>query len=60
MRDRYETKPEISGWTIYDAATGLPAILNGLVLSALCFQDARNLVGLLNVLHLEQVTATLH
>jgi len=22
MRGRYETKPEISGWTIYDAATG--------------------------------------
>jgi hypothetical protein len=60
MRDRYETKPEISGWTIYDAATGLPAILNGLVLSALCFQDAHELVGLLNVLYFEQVTATIH
>jgi hypothetical protein len=57
---RYETKPEVSGWTVYDAATGLPAILNGLVLSALCFQEAHDLVGLLNVLHLEQITATLH
>jgi hypothetical protein len=60
MRDRYATKPEIAGWVIYDAATGLPAILNGLVLSALCFQDANELVGLLNFLHLEPLTATLH
>jgi hypothetical protein len=60
MCDRYDTRPEITGWTIYDAATGLPAILNGLVLSALCLQDANDLVGLLNILHLEQLTATLH
>jgi hypothetical protein len=60
MIDRYETKPEISGWTVYDAATGLPAILNGLVLSALCLEDANDLVGLLNWLHIEQLTATLH
>ena len=60
MCDRYETKPEVSGWTIYDAATGLPAILNGLVLSALCFQDAHDLVGLLNFLNFERVAATLH
>src|SRR5262249_35067892 len=60
MCDRYETKPEVSGWTIYDAGTGLPAILDGLVLSALCFQEAHDLAGLLNVLHLEQITATIH
>jgi hypothetical protein len=60
MRDRYETRPEITGWTIYDAVTGLPAILNGLVLSALCLQDANDLAGVLNWLHVERLAATLH
>jgi hypothetical protein len=60
MWGRYVTKPEIAGWTVYDASTGLPAILNGLVLSALCLQEAKDLVGLLNWLHIEQLGATLH
>ncbi len=58
--DRYEMKPEVAGWTVYDITTGSPASLNGLVLGGLCLEEADDLVDLLNSLHLEQLEATLH
>jgi hypothetical protein len=60
MADRYEIKPEGSGWTLYDTTTGLPAAVNGTVLRGLCLEDADDLVDLLNRLHIQQLTSTSH
>jgi hypothetical protein len=60
MADRYEIRPEDSGWTVYDSTTGLAAAVNGTMLRGLCLEDADDLVDLLDRLHIEQLATTSH
>ncbi len=57
---RFDIRPDPNGWTIYDRATGRPAIIEGLVSEGLTFDDADDLVDLLNTLHMMQPKVTLH
>jgi len=57
---RYQVRPEISGWAVYDVLTGQTASFNGLILGGLCSEDADNVVVFLNRLQSEASTATLH
>ncbi|HEX2552595.1 MAG TPA: hypothetical protein VHL98_02765 [Microvirga sp.] len=44
----YDVKPDRVGWTVYDAGTGRPAILDGLALVELEHAAADELAALLN------------
>jgi len=57
---RFDIRPDPDGWTIYDRTTGRPAIIEGIVSEGLPFDDADDLVDLLNTLHMLQPKATLH
>jgi hypothetical protein len=57
---RYQVRPEISGWTVYDVLTGLPAAFNGLILGGLRSEDATDVAVFLNLLLGEASLATLH
>jgi hypothetical protein len=57
---RFDIRPDQNGWTIYDRVTGRPAVIEGLVSVGLPFDDADDLVDLLNTLHMLKPQATLH
>ena len=44
----YDVKPDRVGWTVYDAETGRPAVLDGLALVGLAQKAADETAGLLN------------
>ncbi len=44
----YDVKPDQVGWTVYDAETGRPAVLDGLTLVGLEHETADETAGLLN------------
>ena len=44
----YNVKPDQVGWTVYDAETGRPAVLDGLALIGLEHEAADETAGLLN------------
>ncbi len=44
----YDVKPDRVGWTVYDAETGRPAVLDGLTLVGLNHEAADETAGLLN------------
>ena len=44
----YDVKPDRVGWTVYDAETGRPAVLDGLALVELEHKAADELASLLN------------
>ncbi len=44
----YDVKPDRVGWTVYDAETGRPAVLDGLALVELEHEAADELACLLN------------
>lgn len=44
----YDVKPDRVGWTVYDAETGRPAVLDGLTLVELEHEAADQLASLLN------------
>jgi hypothetical protein len=50
MLVRFDIRPDQAGWTIYDRTTGEPAIIDGFVSVGLAFDDADDLVDLLNTL----------
>jgi hypothetical protein len=45
---RHDMKPDRSGWTVYDVLAGWPVCLGGLSLVGLSFEDANELVDMLN------------
>ena len=57
---RFDIRPDPNGWTIYDRVTGRPAIIEGMVSEGLPFDDADDLVDLLNTLHMLQPKVMLH
>ena len=57
---RFDIRPDQNGWTIYDRVTGRPAVIEGLVSVGLPFDDADDLVDLLNTLHMLKPQVTLH
>ena len=44
----YDVKPDQVGWTVFDADTGRPAVLDGLTLVGLGHEAADETAGLLN------------
>ncbi len=44
----YDVKPDRVGWTVYDAETERPAVLDGLTLVGLEHESADETAGLLN------------
>ena len=44
----YDVKPDQVGWTVFDADTGRPAVLDGLTLVGLEHEAADETAGLLN------------
>ena len=44
----YDVKPDQVGWTVFDANTGRPAVLDGLTLVGLEHEAADEAAGLLN------------
>jgi hypothetical protein len=60
MLVRFDIRPDQQGWTIYDRATGEPAVVEGFASVGLSFEDADDLVDLLNTLHVLRPKATLH
>jgi len=60
MFDRYEVRPETSGWTVYDVLTDQPVSMNGLVLGGLGAVEADDVVFFLNRLYAEAASSTLH
>jgi hypothetical protein len=50
MLVRFDIRPDQAGWTIYDRTTGEPAVVAGFVSEGLPFDDADDLVDLLNTL----------
>ena len=50
MLVRFDLRPDQSGWTIYDRTTGEPVVIEGFVSEGLPFDDADDLVDLLNTL----------
>ena len=44
----YDVKPDQVGWTVYDAETGRPAVLDGLTLVGLDHEAADETASLLN------------
>ena len=57
---RFDIRPDQNGWTIFDRATGRPAVIEGIVSVGLPFDDADDLVDLLNTLHMLKPHVTLH
>jgi hypothetical protein len=57
---RYQVRPEINGWVVYDVLTGQTASFNGLILGGLRSEDADHVVIFLNRLQSEAATATFH
>ena len=47
-RLRHDVRPEPTGWTVYDATDGQPVCLDGTALIDLGFEEADDLVRLLN------------
>lgn len=50
MLVRFDIRPDGNGWTIYDRKTDQPAVIDGFVSEGLPFDDADDLVDLLNTL----------
>ena len=48
---RYSMRKNTSGryWTVYDLSSGLPAVMNGMVLDRCKMEEADELVDLLNI-----------
>ncbi len=44
----YDVKPDRVGWTVYDAETGRPAVLDGLTLVGVEYEAADETASLLN------------
>ena len=57
---RFDIRPDRTGWTIYDRTTNRPAVVDGFMSVGLPFDDADDLVDLLNTLHLLRQSATVH
>ena len=57
---RFDIRPDLNGWTIYDRITGQPAVIEGIVSVGLPFDDADDLVDLLNTLHMLKPRVMLH
>ena len=47
-RLRHDVRPEPTGWTVYDTTTGQPVCLDGTALIDLAFEEAGDLVRILN------------
>jgi hypothetical protein len=60
MLIRFLIRPDAEGWTIYDRTTGRPAVVEGFVSQGLAFEDADELVDLLNTLDLLKRGRALH
>ena len=60
MLVRFDIRPDREGWTIYDRTTDEPAVVDGYVSVGLSFEDADDLVDLLNTLDVLRRKATLH
>ena len=60
MMVRFDLRPDRDGWTIYDRTTDKPAVIDGFVPVGLPFDDADDLVDLLNTLDVLKRGATLH
>lgn len=52
MLVQYDIRPDPDGWTIFDRGTDRPVVVEGVVPSGLAFEEADDLVDLLNTLHL--------
>src|SRR4051812_33972201 len=50
---RHDMMPDRTGWTVYDALESRPVRLGGIILAGLGFEEAGNLVRLLNGQELE-------
>ncbi|HYI89893.1 MAG TPA: hypothetical protein VEY05_08335 [Beijerinckiaceae bacterium] len=60
MLVRFDIRPDGEGWTIFDRITNQPAIVDGFLSVGLAFQDADDLVDLLNTLDVLLRQATVH
>ena len=60
MLVRFDIRPDQEGWTIYDRTTDKPAVVDGYVSVGLSFEDADDLVDLLNTLNVLRRRATVH
>ncbi len=60
MLVRFDIRPDPNGWTIYDRITGQPAVVDGFVPEGLTFEDADDLVDLLNTLDVLNREGTRH
>jgi hypothetical protein len=50
---RHDRMPDRTGWTVYDAFESRPVRLGGIILAGLSFEDAEELVRILNRQELE-------
>ena len=50
---RHDMKPDRAGWTVYDVIEGRPVCLGGVSLVSLSYEDANELVDVLNRQELE-------
>ena len=60
MLVRFDIRPDLNGWTIYDRTTDQPAVVDGFISEGLLFADADELVDLLNTLHVLERRTTRH
>jgi hypothetical protein len=60
MEARCDIRSEFDGWTVCDARTGSPALINHVPQTALAFEDADDLADLLNHMQAEQSRAISH
>jgi hypothetical protein len=60
MLVRFDIRPDGEGWTIFDRITNQPAVVDGFLSVGLAFQDADDLVDLLNTLDVLRRRATVH
>lgn len=56
----YDMRPDDAGWTVFDAATGQAARVNGVTQTGLDLDDADDLVDLLNRLADQAVANSKH
>jgi hypothetical protein len=57
---RFLIRPDAEGWTIYDRTTGQPVIVEGYESRGLAFEDADEIVDLLNTLDILKRGRSLH
>jgi hypothetical protein len=60
MATRYDIRPDLNGWTVFDTETSTPIVVNGILQVGLSLDDADDLADLLDRLAWEQLVSTSH